>query len=440
MKKVLVITGILLISLLLAAAAMADSTLTLPAFLTSVEEYAFEGNISVTRVILPDGICDIGEGSFCGCSSLETINIPENVTSIGSSAFSGCASLTEIDIPEGVTFIGSGAFSGCSSLTEITLPDSLTSIGENAFPAGTTVICSAGSFAGEWCGTHGIPCVTESNSGILRQPRNVQLPAGEYAVFSVEAENAKSYQWQVLRSDKPWANTYLTGYDSPSLTVQANYNRAVLKWRCEITLNDDTVVYTDAAALSITEQKIEVTATSSISYDVPLYDQGSYPMCWNFSMQMVEDYMMGTIDPNATAAEKQADATADCIERSKELFGDDWNSGYYPYDTEAEYLSPEDENVTLENIYTLLVKYGPGYLSYGQYILGYRITGHITVITGVDLATGLITSNNPWGVSGSQTLKEMKDRFYTGRHSIDLGWELEFVDMPLWDLAYGTAE
>lgn len=440
MKKVLAVIGILLISLLLAAVAVADSTLTLPPFLTSVEEYAFEDNKAVTCIILPDGIRDIGEGSFCGCSSLETINIPANVTSIGSSAFSGCSSLTAVDLPEGITSIGRDAFSGCTALEELILPDSLASIGEGAFPAGTTLICSAGSFAGQWCSTNGIPCITTGETGIIRQPRDVLVPAGENAVFTTEANDVKSYQWQVLRGDKPWVNTYLSGYDTSSLTVQANYNRAVLKWRCEITLNDGTVVCTKPVALHIQEKEIVVTETSSISYEVPLYSQGNYKMCWNYSMQMVEDYMMGTADPNATDAEAQARATENCIERSRELFGDEWNSGYYPEDTGDAYLCPEDENITLENIYTMLVKYGPGYLSYGQYVLGYRLTGHNTVITGVDLATGTITSNNPWGVSGRQTLKEMEDRFYAGRYSIDLGWELEYVDMPLWDLAYGTAE
>ena len=413
MKKALAVIGILILFILLATAAPAENTMTLPALMTSVEEFAFEGNTSVTCVVLPDGIRSIGEGAFRGCSSLHTVKIPQNVS-----------------------YIGPEAFRGCTALDEIVLPDSLTEIGEDAFPAGAKLICNAGSFAEEWCIANGADYEITGNIGITRQPVDVSLPAGEYAVFTVKASGVKCYQWQVLRSDKPWVNTYLTGYDTASLTMQANCNRAVLKWRCEITLNDETKVYTEPVSIHIVEKEIVIADDSSISYDVPLYSQGTYNLCWDFSVQMVEDYMMGTVNPNDSQSEKQSRATEECISRAKEYLGSDWNSGFYPTDTFFTMLFADEGEVTLESIYTVLLQYGPGYLTYSQYSDGYLL-GHSTVITGVDLSTGLVTSNNPWGVSGTQTLEEMMNGFYAGRYDAGEGWFLEYVDMPDWEFYFG---
>ena len=436
MKKALAVSGILILCVLLAAAASAENTMTLPALLTSVEEFAFEGNTSVTCVVLPDGIRSIGEGAFRGCSSLHTVKIPQNISYIGPEAFHGCGALASVEFPEGLASVGNRAFYGCTALNEIVLPDSLTEIGVDAFPAGARLICNAGSFAEEWCIASGADYELTGAIGITRQPVDVSLPAGEYAVFTVKASGVKCYQWQVLRSDKPWVNTYLTGYDTASLTVQANCNRAVLKWRCEITLNDETKVYTDPVSIHIVEKEIVIADDSSISYDVPLYSQGTYNLCWDFSVQMVEDYMMGTVNPNDSESEKQSRATEECINRAKEYLGSDWNSGFYPTDTFFTMLFADEGEVTLESLYTVLLQYGPGYLTYSQYSDGYLL-GHSTVITGVDLSTGLVTSNNPWGVSGTQTLTEMLNVLYSDRYEVGDGWFLEYVDMPDWKFYYG---
>ena len=53
---------------------------------------AFKNNITVTSVIIEDGVQSIGALSFLGCTSLSKIIIPASVTSIGASAFHNCAS------------------------------------------------------------------------------------------------------------------------------------------------------------------------------------------------------------------------------------------------------------------------------------------------------------------------------------------------------------
>ena len=100
---------------------------------TSIGDYAFYNNNSLTIVTIPKGVTSIGYMAFQACFNLTTINIPESMTSIGSDAFHDCQSLTTINIPEGVKSIGGGAFMFCYSLTAINIPKSVTSIGDYAF-------------------------------------------------------------------------------------------------------------------------------------------------------------------------------------------------------------------------------------------------------------------------------------------------------------------
>ncbi len=84
----------------------------------------FNGLSSATEIILPTSALyyndnttgvryySIGEGTFNGCTSLTTVTIPAYVTSIEANAFSGCTSLSEITIPSTVTSIDDTAFEG----------------------------------------------------------------------------------------------------------------------------------------------------------------------------------------------------------------------------------------------------------------------------------------------------------------------------------------
>lgn len=141
--------------------------------------------LSITNVIIRDGVTSVGDYAYYFCINLNNISIPNSVTSIGvdafpesttlsyniydnarylgnatnpylvliepiftdiahctihedthiivGCAFSGCSDLKSITIPDTVTSIGSHAFRGCTSLTSITIPDGVTSIGYSAF-------------------------------------------------------------------------------------------------------------------------------------------------------------------------------------------------------------------------------------------------------------------------------------------------------------------
>lgn len=129
---------------------------------TKINDYAFYGCSSLTRITIPDSVTSIGYSAFVGCSRLQynkydnayylgndsnpyvvlvkakseditTCTIHEKTKVIYSSAFSGCSSLKSVTIPDSVTSIGDSAFYGCDNLTSITIPDSVTSIGYRAF-------------------------------------------------------------------------------------------------------------------------------------------------------------------------------------------------------------------------------------------------------------------------------------------------------------------
>ena len=91
----------------------------IPSSVTSIDDVAFEGCISLESVIFEDNskLSSIGNGAFFYCANLKNIAIPTGVTSIDYQAFSGCSNIANIEIPKSVTSIGDYVFSGCNSLT-----------------------------------------------------------------------------------------------------------------------------------------------------------------------------------------------------------------------------------------------------------------------------------------------------------------------------------
>lgn len=100
---------------------------------TSIGDYAFFLNSSLSSITIPNGVTSIGDSAFSDCESLVSLSIPNSVTSIGEMAFTGCSSLISISIPDSVTSIGELVFMYCSALTSVTLSEGLTSIPEAAF-------------------------------------------------------------------------------------------------------------------------------------------------------------------------------------------------------------------------------------------------------------------------------------------------------------------
>ena len=103
--------------------------------ITKIGDGAFSGCIALTSIDIPNSVTYIGYEAFCDCYDLATLKIGNHVDEIGDFAFSNCVSLTSVNIPNSVTYIAHGAFQGCSAMTELTIPNCVTFIGPVAFGA-----------------------------------------------------------------------------------------------------------------------------------------------------------------------------------------------------------------------------------------------------------------------------------------------------------------
>ena len=88
---------------------------------------------SSLKTVIITGGTSIGDRAFYKCNKLTSVTILDSGTNIGAAAFSCCSKLASITIPNSVTNIGDSAFYKCIKLTSVTIPNSVTSIGSHAF-------------------------------------------------------------------------------------------------------------------------------------------------------------------------------------------------------------------------------------------------------------------------------------------------------------------
>lgn len=125
---------------------------------TEIGNYAFQGNTTITEIVLPEGIKTIGADCFERMTKLTKVNIPQTVESIFRFESSGngitqnesnyqgglliidnCLlkvkkELTgQVDVPEGTRLVAGYAFSGCKEITRISLPETVIEVGPYAF-------------------------------------------------------------------------------------------------------------------------------------------------------------------------------------------------------------------------------------------------------------------------------------------------------------------
>ena len=105
---------------------------TLPEFVTSIGDYAFQNCTKLTAVLGTDNVTSIGKYAFSGTTDLTTLGNLGKVTSVGERAFYDCQSLTSAEMPNLET-IGAYAFYNCTQLSSIGETRKLKEIPEYAF-------------------------------------------------------------------------------------------------------------------------------------------------------------------------------------------------------------------------------------------------------------------------------------------------------------------
>ena len=139
-------------------------------------------------------------------------------------------------------------------------------------------------------------------------------------------------------------------------------------------------------------------AEQTVKYNVPLYSQGDLSLCWAFCEVMIDAYQSGNI-----LSQDEAEVAA--IELAQRYHGSEdkkvWNNGGLPTDMGGIMAVPD-----IEALYDILVEYGPVYAYYSN-----GKDAHLVVVTGVNLYRNQVYTNNPWGVSGTQSFKNFKKGF-----------------------------
>ncbi|MBO4902356.1 MAG: leucine-rich repeat domain-containing protein [Lachnospiraceae bacterium] len=112
-------------------------TLTLPANLTYIGDYAFGDCIGFRGDLsLPASLQYLGHSAFGNCGGFNgTLTLPAGLETIGNYAFGFCSGLTgELTLPANLKTIEGSAFANCRGLTgSLVLPDGVEEVGSGAF-------------------------------------------------------------------------------------------------------------------------------------------------------------------------------------------------------------------------------------------------------------------------------------------------------------------
>ena len=87
----------------------------LPAYVSTLVEYAFANNTMLQSVVLT-GVTQTNMRAFWKCTALRTVLIGDGLTAIKTQEFAGCTNLESVVIPDSVTSITDSAFDGAANV------------------------------------------------------------------------------------------------------------------------------------------------------------------------------------------------------------------------------------------------------------------------------------------------------------------------------------
>lgn len=115
-----------------------EETITIPlsfngGVVNSVGSRFLEGNTTVKKVIIPDGIDTIDNEAFAENKYVEEVEIAGSVFNLGTRMFYRCTALKKVTFNEGITEIPDECFNQVEALETIEIPSTVKRIGDNAF-------------------------------------------------------------------------------------------------------------------------------------------------------------------------------------------------------------------------------------------------------------------------------------------------------------------
>lgn len=96
--------------------------------IVGISAKAFSGNDSLTSVTMPAGIAYIGDFAFEGCTALKRIVFPGRPVKFGDGVFFRCTDITDVTLGSDWTMVDLKAFRWSEGLVRIHIPAKLTSI------------------------------------------------------------------------------------------------------------------------------------------------------------------------------------------------------------------------------------------------------------------------------------------------------------------------
>jgi len=105
----------------------------LPEGLEEIKDTAFSSCTVLREITLPQSVKALGVLVFSNCTDLETVRMSDDLEEIPLGTFDGCVSLKNVNIPKNALIIGSAAFRSCRSLERVDIPPSVEEIADLAF-------------------------------------------------------------------------------------------------------------------------------------------------------------------------------------------------------------------------------------------------------------------------------------------------------------------
>lgn len=219
----------------------AITTVTIPASVTTISNYAFAGCTKLTEITVPSTVKNLGQGLWKGCTALKKATIFTVLLQLGDNMFEGCSSLTNVALQPTFTTIGNSAFAGCSKLDHFDFPSTLVSIGDKAFYQSglysvqlnsAKSLASVGDYAFALCSNLEVASIGGDapviGKGVFFDDtalHAVQLPASTTVIpaFTFKGTTAMDATYQLPSATQRIEDYALCGWEQmPSLTLPAN--------------------------------------------------------------------------------------------------------------------------------------------------------------------------------------------------------------------------